>query len=200
MIMNHTSFTPKGMLFQNDTIIHVENAMIVEVVTITQSTGYIIITYDVRDENNMNYTQEVRLNVGTNTIIIDENKVPLNLYDLNEGMRINADFSSIMTRSIPPQSQAYRIVVLQEEASVNITTDRVVSVDTNNSFLLTGNPYDFYDQMVFNISNETVILDQNSEAIPLEAIQPGQLVRVEHAIFQTASIPPQSPAYQVQVL
>ncbi|NLP33663.1 MAG: hypothetical protein GX359_00485, partial [Clostridiales bacterium] len=44
------------------------------------------------------------------------------------------------------------------------------------------------------------ILDQNNNTIPLEAIQPGQLVRVEHAIFQTLSIPPQSPAYLVQVL
>ena len=61
------------------------------------------------------------------------------------------------------------VVVLQEAPSVNITTDRVVSVDTNNN------------------------------AIPLEAIQPGQLVRVEHAIFETLSIPPQSPAYLVQV-
>jgi hypothetical protein len=115
-------------------------------------------------------------------------------------MRIDADFSTAMTRSIPPQSSAYRIVVLQEEPSVNITTDRVVSVDTNNGFLLTGNPYDMYDQFIFNISNETVILDQNNSTIPLEAIQPGQMVRVEHAMFQTLSIPPQSPAYRVQVL
>jgi hypothetical protein len=89
---------------------------------------------------------------------------------------------------------------LQEEAPVNITTDRVVSVDMNNGFLLTGNPYDIYDQMIFTISSETVILDQNNNIIPLEAIQPGQMVQVEHAIFQTLSIPPQSPAYRVQVV
>ena len=144
--------------------------------------------------------QEVRLNVGDKTIIIDEMGMPLNLYDLRKGMRIEADFSSAMTRSIPPQSNAYRIVVLQEAPSVNITTDRVVSVDTNNSFLITGNPYDMYDQRIFTISNVTAILDPNNNAIPLEAIQPGQLVRVEHAIFETLSIPPQSPAYLVQIL
>jgi hypothetical protein len=115
-------------------------------------------------------------------------------------MRIDADFSSAMTRSIPPQSSAYRIVVLEEESSVYITTDRVVSVDTNNGFLLTGNPNDMYDQMIFTISDQTVILDQDNDTIPLEDIQPGQLVRVEHAMFQTLSIPPQSPAYRVQVL
>jgi hypothetical protein len=188
------------MVVLSDNIIHVENAIIEEVAANTGRTGYILISFGVSDENNMIYMQEIRLNVGNNTIIIDEKGRLLDLYDLKMGMRIDADFSSAMTRSIPPQSHAYRIVVLQEEPSVNITTDRVVSVDTNNGFLLTGNPYDMYDQFIFNISNETVILDQNNSTIPLEAIQPGQLVRVEHAMFQTLSIPPQSPAYRVQIL
>lgn len=198
--MDRTGYSPQGMLFIGDTIIHVENAFIEEVVADTEKTGYLLISFEVSDENNMNYQQEVRLNVGNNTIIIDEKEISLNMYDLQNGMQIAADFSSVMTRSIPPQSDAYRIVVLQEEASVNVTTDRVVSVDTNNGFLLTGNPYDMYDQMIFTISEDTVLLDQNNNDIPLEAILPGQLVRVEHAIFQTFSIPPQSPAYLVQVL
>lgn len=133
-------------------------------------------------------------------MIIDENGISFNLYDLNKGMRVDADFSTIMTRSIPPQSNAFLIVVLQDETSLNITTDRVVSVDVENGFLLTGNPYDIYDQMNFNISDETVFLDRNGENISFEDIQPGQMVRVEHAMFQTLSIPPQSPAYRVQVL
>lgn len=198
--MNYTSSAPQGMIFPDETIIHVDNALIEEVAANTESTGYILIYYEASDENNMTSMQEIRLNVGNNTIIIDEKGISLNMYDLQEGMRINADFSSAVTRSIPPQSSAYRILVLQEEASYYITTDRVVSVDTNNGLLLTGNPYDMYDQMMFNISDETMILDQNGNAIPLEAIQPGQKVRVEHAIYETLSIPPQSPAYLVQVL
>ncbi len=189
------------MLFLNDTIIHVENALVEEVAADTENTGYVLISYEMSDENNMSYMQEVRLNVGDETIIIEENGTLLNLYDLQEGMRIDADFSSAMTRSIPPQSFAYQIVVLQEEeASVSITTDRVVGIDTDNGFLLTGNPYDMNDQNIFTISNETEIQDQDGNTIPLDTIQPGQMVRVVHAIFQTLSIPPQSPAYLVQVL
>lgn len=198
--MNRIGSAPQGMLFLNDTIVHVENAFIEEVAANTERTGYVLISFGVSDENNMINMNEIRLNVGDSTIIMDENGMSLNLFDLKKGMRIDADFSSAMTRSIPPQSNAYRIVVLQGEPSFNITTDRVVSVDVNNGFLLTGNPYDINDQFIFTISNETVILDQNNNIIPLEAIQPGQLVRVEHAIFQTLSIPPQSPAYRVQVL
>ena len=198
--MNRTSSAPQDIYYLGDTIIHVENVPIEEVAANTDRTGYILISFGVSDENNVIYMQEISLKVGNNTVIIDEVGRTLNLYDLRKGMRIDADFSSAMTRSIPPQSNAYRIVALQEEASVNITTDRVVRVDLKNGFLLTGNPYDMYDQMIFNISNETVILDQNNNAFPLEEIRPGQLVRVEHAIFQTLSIPPQSPAYRVQVL
>ena len=198
--MNRTSSTPQGMTLLSDMILHVDNALIEEVVTNTGETGYVLISFEVIDEKNKIYNQEIRLNVGDKTIIIDENGIILNLYDLDEGMRIDADFSAMMTRSIPPQSNAFRIVLLQEEASVNITTDRVVSVDTNNGFLLTGNPYDMNDQMAFNISKETVLLDQEDEPITLEEIQPGQLVQVEHATFQTMSIPPQSPAYRVKVL
>jgi hypothetical protein len=198
--MNCIGSAPQGMLFLNDTIVHVENAFIEEVAANTERTGYVLISFGVSNENNMINMNEIRLNVGDSTIIMDENGMSLNLFDLIKGMRIDADFSSAMTRSIPPQSNAYRIVVLQGEPSFNITTDRAVSVDVNNGFLLTGNPYDIYDQFIFTISNETVILDQNNNIIPLGAIQPGQLVRVEHAIFQTLSIPPQSPAYRVQVL
>lgn len=198
--MNRTSSTPQGMTLLSDMILHVDNALIEEVVTNTGEKGYVLISFEVIDEKNMIYSQEIRLNVGDKTIIIDENGITLNLYDLEEGMQVDADFSAMMTRSIPPQSNAFRIVLLQEEASVNMTTDRVVSVDTDNGFLLTGNPYDMNDQMAFNISKETVLLDQEEEPITLEEIQPGQLVQVEHATFQTMSIPPQSPAYRVKVL
>ncbi len=198
--MEQSSSAPLGMIFLSDNVLHVNSAIIDEVVADTARTGYMIISFAASDENSVIYREEIRLNVGDDTIIIDENGVLLDMYDLDEGMQIDADFSSAMTRSIPPQASAFRIVVLDEEVSEEITVDRVVSVDTNNNFLLTGSPYDMYDQMIFTISDETVILNQDNNPISLGDIQPGQLVRVEHAIFQTLSIPPQSPAYRVEIL
>jgi hypothetical protein len=83
---------------------------------------------------------------------------------------------------------------------INVTIDRVATVDAPNNYLITGNPYDMNDQIRFNISSDTVLLDQNGNQISLWDITPGQLVRVEHAIFQTLSIPPQSPAFLIQIL
>lgn len=198
--MNRTGAAPQGMLYLGDTVIHVENALIEEVAANNDRAGYVLISFEAIDDNNNFNMQEIRLNVDKSTIIIDENGTTLELSDLTEGTNIDADISSAMTRSIPPQSAAYRIVVLEEDDSVNVTTDRVVSIDMNNDFLLTGNPYDMYDQMVFTISDDTVLLDQDNNPISLEEILPGQLVRVEHANFHTLSIPPQSPAYRIQVL
>lgn len=192
--------SPQGMLSLGGNIISIENATIEEVIADTRRTGYLLISYEVLDQNNMIYIDQVRLNVGLNTLIENELGVSLSMYDLQKGMQIDAEFSIAMTRSIPPQSNAYRIIVLLQEPSENVTTDRVISVETDTGFLITGNPYDINDQMKFSVSNNTLILNPNGIPIPLEAIQPGQLVKVEHAIFQTMSIPPQSPAYRIQVL
>ena len=108
----------QGMTYLNDNIIHVENALIEEVATDTGKRGYVLISFQAGDDNNMIYMQEVRLNVAEETIIIDEEGRPLNLYAFEEGMRIDADISAAMTRSIPPQSYAYRVKVLQNEIYV----------------------------------------------------------------------------------
>lgn len=198
--MDYMITSPQGLQLLSENVIRVENAIIEEVNAINKRTGYILISYQVPNQEDQNHFDQIRLNINRNTMIISEYGEAMDLNDLNNGMRIDAEFSSAMTRSIPPQSNAYRIIILSDEPSVDVTIDRVVNVDVINSFLTTGNPYDIYDQMRFTISETTEILDHNDVNIPLGAIQPGKLVNVEHAMFQTMSIPPQSPAYRVQVL
>ncbi|HAQ40379.1 MAG TPA: hypothetical protein DCM73_05805 [Clostridiales bacterium] len=75
-----------------------------------------------------------------------------------------------------------------------------MAVDTDNSFLYTGNPNDIFSQMRFVITDATTIRDRRGRRIRLSDLRPGEFVRVEHAIFQTLSIPPQTTAFNVQVL
>ena len=56
------------------------------------------------------------------------------------------------------------------------------------------------DQIRFIITNMTQILDQNNNPIPLNLLQPGQMIRVEYGDFQTASIPPQTPALLIKMV
>jgi hypothetical protein len=179
-------------------VIFVQDALIEEII-IDNRTGFVTISYGVMGDRCMVYMQLVTLVVDRDTVIRNQFGQDLSLRDLREGMIVDAEFSSAMTRSIPPQSRAFRITVIQND-SVSITEDRVLSVDINNGFFYTGNAEDMLSQMRFVVNNETRIMDRRGNKIRLRDLRPGQLVRVEHANFQTMSIPPQTTAFNVQIL
>lgn len=81
-----------------------------------------------------------------------------------------------------------------------IKVGRVLVVDVNNSYLITGKAFDRNNQIRFNVSPSTIILNRRGRRISLSLIRPGQIVRVEHAPNMTFSIPPQTQAYRIQVL
>jgi len=180
-------------------VIMVENAFI-ENISANNRTGYVTISYGVMGEFNMVHMEMVTLVVNRDTIIRDQFGQTLSFSDLREGMIVNAEFSSAMTRSIPPQSRAFRITVINQNSNSQITEGRVLSVDNNNGFFLTGNPNDIYSQMRFVVTDATVIRDRRGRQVRLRDLRPGDLVRVEHANFQTMSIPPQTTAFNVQIL
>ncbi|SHL52581.1 hypothetical protein SAMN02745136_05079 [Anaerocolumna jejuensis DSM 15929] len=190
----------QDFLQPSSNIIRVENAVIEEVNVETCETGYILISYTVPLPNSGNQNEQIRLNVSRYTIIISQYGAPLSLCNLEVGMRVNAEFSAAVTSSIPPQSSAYSIIVIRDESNTMVTTDRVVSNDAVNGVLTTGNPFDLSEQISFIISDDTIIIGRNGNRIPLGQVKPGQMVIVEHADFQTMSIPPQSPAYRVKVI
>ncbi len=162
-------------------------------------TGYVTISYSLSEDFDMNM-QIVTLIVSRGTRIRDQFGRHLRFQDLREGMIVDAVISSIMTRSYPPQSNAFIITVRNSEMPYDVTVDRIIEVDLDNSFLYTGDPYDMLDQMRFVVTDSTIILDNRDNMLELEDLRPGQMVRVEHAIFQTASIPPQTTAFLIQVL
>lgn len=81
-----------------------------------------------------------------------------------------------------------------------ITTGSVIDVDVNRNIITTGKKDNINEQMKFVVTHRTEILNKNGQPIPLSKITPGQFVKVEHANFQTLSIPPQSTAYKIQIL
>lgn len=133
-------------------------------------------------------------------IIIDPFGQNSSFNTLRIGMIVDADYSAAMTFSIPPQARAFRIIVSYKNSSFNSKMDRVLAVDARNRFLYTGNADDINSQVRFVISNSTQILDRAGEKIRLNDLKPGQLVRIDYATFMTASIPPQTTAFRVQLL
>ena len=184
---------------RNDDVIRTQNS-IIEEIRVDRNTGYVTISYGVMREHNVTHMELVTLIVSRDTIIQDRAGRSIPLSDLRVGMTVDATFSAAMTFSIPPQARAYRIKVVNRNAVSNTTVERVLYVDLRNNFLYTGNANDPSSQMRFVITNSTLILDRNGRRIPLRDIRMGQRVRVEHATFQTPSIPPQTTAYVVQVI
>ena len=142
----------------------------------------------------------VRLVVNRDTDIRDERGRNIRADELERGMTVDASFSSAMTRSIPPQAQAYFLRVTGRVNRSETTTGRIVEVNVRSNFILILRNQNPSSAIRFNISSDTVILDLFGRRIRLSSLRPGFRVRVEHASFMTASIPPQTTAFTVQII
>lgn len=182
---------------RND-VIEVQDAIIEDISTYRR-TVYVTISYGVPERSSMIHIQLVTLIVSENTRVQDQFGRRLPASDLREGMVIDAVFSSAMTRSIPPQTNAFQITVKNRQGGSVISIGRVLEVDTRNNFLYTGFANILPSQMRYVITNSTAIWGMRGR-MRLRDIRPGQTVRVEHATFQTASIPPQTTAFTVWVI
>lgn len=180
-------------------VIRAENAFIEEI-NIVNRTAYVTISYGLSGDFNTNSMELVTLLVGWDTDIMDQFGQSMSIRDLREGMRVDAVFSSAMTRSIPPQSKAYRITVISDSTGSSFTEGRVLEIDPANRFLYTGIPFDLMSQTRFVVTDATTIRDRRGRRIRLRDLSPGDFVRVEHANFMTMSIPPQTTAFDIQIL
>ena len=190
---------------QRSGALRIRNALVEEVSTADQRTGYLIVSYSMNDPDGAAHMEQLRLNVSRQTVITNPYGQPSCLCRIQPGMHVNAEFSPAMTRSIPPQSSAFCIAVLPCSQPTPIPDSRtsigqVLRVVIADSFIVIGDRSDIHRRTQFNITGETVILDRSGRSIPLRALRIGQWVRVMHASFMTASIPPQTTAYRIQVL
>lgn len=185
-------------LFPNNSIMNISNAIIDDISSDRGST-FVTITYSDR-VNNRRTEQTVRLVVGRNTTILDENGNFVPPGTLTPGMIVNATFSSAMTRSIPPQAAAYLIRIVRRPIPDNIITGRILEIDRDNRSFTTISDGNRPSVTRFNVPRNTPIFDRNGRTMNFSRLIPGMRVRVRHASFMTASIPPQTTAFEVRVL
>ncbi|MGI6203105.1 MAG: hypothetical protein ACOYID_06850 [Eubacteriales bacterium] len=210
---------PRGEMFRCGRAMCINNARIENVSTNPRDArvGSMTVSYTARRPSGVTTTSMLILNVDRNTRIRTQAGSPVCLCDVRPGMWADVQFSRTMTRSIPPRADAFSIEVRQQyrpdrrprpprpeppepRPQRRVTTTRVVSVDPRIGRLTTGSPFNINRQTVFTISPDTRILDRAGRPIRLTDLNRGQRVRVTHANFQTQSIPPQSPAYEIRVL
>lgn len=194
---------PRGTMTRQGNLMQINNGLIEEVTCLNDTSGFIVVSYSVPEENNMTSIQNIRLNLGRNTTVINNFGQSMCICCLQSGMWINAVFSSRMTRSIPPQSFAYLISVQRNaqlpQRPFSTTTGRIVLIDAENQFFVTRD-INTNSEVRFNVSNTTVFINRFGIPMRFRDLRLNQTVRVTHANFMTASIPPQTTAFEVRVV
>ena len=90
--------------------VYITNGTIIETSN-ERNTFFITVNY-IECQQCQQVEQTVRLNVTPCTVILNRNNMPIPASRLRTGMTINAAFSPTMTRSLPPQANAFEIQVV----------------------------------------------------------------------------------------
>ena len=175
-------------------VIHISNG-IIEDITRERNNTFVTVRY--RSGRN---EMTVRMLVGPRTIIRNMNGRPVSVNALRVGMTINAVVSSAMTRSIPPQSNAFVIEIVRNETRDEFTVGRILDIDRRNRSFTTISNVDPSTIIRFNVPDNAMIFDRMGRPIPFSRLNEGMLVWIRHADFMTASIPPQTTAFEIRVL
>lgn len=184
--------------FPENSFITISNGLIKDIST-ENATTFVTISHT-ECVNCRNPQQTVRLVVGNSTLILAENGNRIPVTRLRVGMTVNASFSSAMTRSIPPQAAAFIIQVVRIPVSDNITIGRILEINRQNRSFTTITGGNLSSVIQFNVPRNAIILDRFGRRINFSRLTPGLRVRVRHAAFMTASIPPQTTAFEIQIL
>lgn len=178
--------------------INISNGTIEEISS-ERDTTFVTVTYMDR-QNNRRTEQTVRLVVSPRTIILSANGAFVSVAALRVGMTVNASFSSAMTRSIPPQAAAYVIEIVRRSVSDNTTIGRILDVNRDNRSFTTISGQELSTVIRFNVPENAVIFDRLGRTANFSRLTPGIRVQVRHASFMTASIPPQTTAFEIRIL
>lgn len=184
--------------FSGNVVIHITQGLIEEISS-DGSNLLVTVSYTECVECNRR-SRQVRLVVSNRTIIWNEAGNRISGNDLKTGMIIDASFSSAMTRSIPPQATAYTIRVVSQPESENVTIGRIISVNRQNRSFTTVSPENQFSVIRFNVADDAKILNSFGRPMSFDNLVAGLRVRVRHAPFMTASIPPQTTAFEVHVI
>lgn len=176
----------------------ISNATIEE---ISKDRNNTLVTVVYRDRrNNRGEEQRIRMVVGSGTVVVNMEGNRANEADLSVGMVVNAILSNAMTRSIPPQAEAFFVEIVRGGMENSTTVGRIVDIDRMGRNFTTISDGNFTSIIRFNVPANTPITNRMGRNMDFNGLVPGMRVEVRHANFMTASIPPQTTALEVKVL
>lgn len=136
--------------------------------------------------------RKVQLNISDATVLIDsESMAAVNLSDIQVGDTVQAAYSTIMTKSMPPQSAASMIAVHTDKGgSVSLVKADEVSADENGNVAVTDKSQDL---IVTILKDARVLPYRTKNIVKLSDITPGSTLLLWYDAV-TLSLPAQASA------
>lgn len=135
---------------------------------------------------------EIILNVTEETIFEDEAGNTLKFEDITVDSNILVQYDEAMTLSLPAITNAIKIVKVNE---VEIPLKEVIFVEKDEKKLTV---FDFeIGNVVLNITEETVIEDEEGNALKFEELTNENKILVEYGPAMTMSLPPMTNAVKI---
>ena len=90
--------------------------------------------------------------------------------------------------------------VIRRSRNDNVTIGRIVDIDRQNRSFTTISDANLSTVIRFNVADDAQIFNAFGRPMNFSGLVSGLRVRVRHAAFMTASIPPQTTAFEIRVV
>ena len=123
----------------------------------------------------------ISLIVSPSTVIKHQNGNFVHVRQLKAGMKLHALVSSTMTQSVPPQTKAYVITLLeQDKPSLSICTGRILFCDWGKHEVIVGVLQRKSRQVKFSLDRRSVIMSRDGKRMNQQQLKQGMIVRIEY--------------------
>lgn len=141
---------------------------------------------------------KVNINVTENTIIKDESGNSFDIANLEIGQSVSVVYDDVMTKSLPPMTNALEITVKNAE-SKTVIEDTVISVEKDGDFtqVIIGDKDDVRKQTALNVSEDLKIRFANGDAAKIDDIKEGMKLTAVVSSASTKSIPQQKTVFNI---
>lgn len=143
----------------------------------------------------------ITLRIDEKTEIIDGlTSKPVKVQDVVANMQVQAFYDATLTKSLPPQGYAKRLVVTHTLGKVSGSIREIRTTNDHVQVYVDGGSDQKIDNdVVIGIAKETHILSTSGEKLTKEALQNGKKITAYYGPIMTMSLPPMSTAQTIVV-
>ncbi|MGY4765213.1 copper amine oxidase N-terminal domain-containing protein [Paenibacillus caseinilyticus] len=148
------------------------------------------------------------LHISEETVLEKKDGAKLGFSDLHIGMTVEVEHPNRMTLSLPPQTSAYRITVLDAEKGTDLLAtageiQEVRSGDSKDDFSVvlkgTGLTDRSQTEIVLRVGAETPVVNLKGEKVPASTLVKGTKIIGVYGPVMTKSLPPIGTAWKIVV-